>query len=81
MYGIIIIKVVHKVTLTFLMSHKIYLKVTSALFLIIAVLHALRLLYGWEAIIGGWMVPSWLSWIALVVALFLGYQGMKLAKK
>ena len=47
------------------------------LFLIIAVLHALRLLYGWPAVIGTFVVPMWASWVAVVVAGTLSYHGLK----
>ncbi|MBI2639983.1 MAG: hypothetical protein HYW90_03810 [Candidatus Sungbacteria bacterium] len=60
---------------------KIYSLVAGTIFLIIALLHALRLIYGWEAMIGGWMVPIWLSWLALAIGLFLSYQGFLLARK
>lgn len=57
-----------------------YYSVTSLIFLIIAVLHALRLYYGWVASIGGFTIPVSWSWVALVIAGYLGYQGMKLGK-
>lgn len=63
------------------MTHKTYLTLTGAIFLLIAVLHLLRAIYGWDAAIGGWVVPLWLSWVALVVAGYLGYQGIKFGKK
>jgi hypothetical protein len=40
-----------------------------------AVLHALRLLLGWEAVIGGWSVPTWFSWVALALAGYLAYSA------
>lgn len=62
------------------MNSKNYLKVTSVLFLVIALLHLLRLVYGWQAVIGGWTAPMWLSWVALVVAGYLGYEGWRMSK-
>ena len=64
-----------------MIQEKKYLSITAAIFLIIAVLHLLRLVLGWGAEIGGWMVPSWLSWIAVVVAGLLAYMGFKLVGK
>ena len=63
------------------MTHKTYTLTTAVLFLVIAVLHALRLAYGWTAVLGGWTVPAWLSLVALVVAAYLAWQGFKLGKK
>ena len=45
-----------------------FTKLGSAFFSLIAVLHAMRLLYGWEAQIGGWTVPFWLSGVAVLAA-------------
>jgi hypothetical protein len=45
-----------------------FIKIATFLFGLIAVLHALRLIYGWEAVIGGWAVPTWFSGLAVVIA-------------
>ena len=60
---------------------KTYFLVTGVIFLAIAVLHALRLVYGWEAVIGGWAVPMWFSWLGVVITLFLAFQGFRLRMK
>jgi uncharacterized membrane protein len=62
------------------MSQKTYLKTAGLVFLIIAVLHLLRLVLGWSAVFEGWSVPQWLSAVALVVAGYLGYEGFRLSK-
>lgn len=62
------------------MSQKRYITVTGIVFLIIAVLHLLRLLLGWEAVIGGWHVPVWVSCLALVVFGYLAYTAFRLAR-
>ena len=62
------------------MALKIYLKTAGTIFLIIAVLHLLRLVLGWNAVLEGWSVPLWLSAVALVVAGYLGYEGFRLSK-
>lgn len=45
------------------------------MFLIIAVLHAMRLLYQWEANVAGVEVPLWASMAAVVIAGYLAYRG------
>lgn len=45
----------------------------GTLFLLVAILHALRILLGWEAVIAGWKVPIGFSWLALALAGFLSY--------
>jgi len=63
------------------MSQKTFLFMTGAIFTAIAVVHLLRLLFGWEAIVGSWTVPRWISWVALVVAGYLACEAIRLGKK
>ena len=57
------------------MSQKTFAVTTGVVFSLIAALHALRLLLGWEAVIGGWNVPLWLSWVAIAVSGYLAYTA------
>ena len=59
------------------MDRKTFTVTAGVVFSLIAVLHALRLLLGWEAMIGGWSVPMWLSWLALALAGYLAYTAFK----
>ena len=59
------------------MAQTTYNAVTAALFLIVAVLHLLRIVFGWAAQIGGVTVPIWASWLALVVAGGLAWAGFR----
>lgn len=63
------------------MSHKVYLITTGLIFLVIALLHLLRLLLGWEAVFEGWVVPKWLSLVALIIAGYLAYKGLRLSRR
>ena len=54
--------------------------IAGLIFLIVAVLHSLRLLQGWHASIGGWIVPIWVSWVGLALAGFLAYTAFRLKK-
>jgi len=63
------------------MDQKTFTIVAGAIFAIVALLHVLRILMGWPAVIGGWEVPMWVSWIALVVAGGLSYFGLSLATR
>jgi hypothetical protein len=51
------------------------------IFTIIALLHLLRIIYGWDPVVEGWTVPQWISWVALIVSGYLGYEGLRLAIK
>lgn len=59
----------------------IYGKIFSAVFALVAILHALRIINQWEAVIGGWNVPMWLSGLAIVLASILSVIGYKISYK
>ena len=63
------------------MSQRTFTIIASAIFGVVALLHVLRIFLGWPAVIGGWTVPMWLSWIGLVVAGGLSYFGISLAMR
>ena len=48
------------------MSRRAYLLITAIIFSLIALLHLVRIVFGWSAVIGGWSVPMWLSWVGIV---------------
>ncbi len=60
------------------MNQKYFYNVTLAVFSLIALLHAMRLVYGWSAVIGGLEVPMWLSGLAVILAGYLAYSAFKL---
>ena len=64
-----------------MLKEKNYYLVVATIFLIIALLHLLRVTLGWSAVIGGWELPFWLSWVAIIVASYLAYEGFKFSKK
>jgi len=57
------------------MTQRTFNLTAGTLFLLVAILHALRLLFGWHASMGGWIVPMWVSWAGVVVAGFLAYSA------
>ncbi len=63
------------------MKQGAFLLVTSSIFALIALLHALRLTYGWKVTIGGWTVPVWVSAIGFLIAGYLAVQGLLLKRK
>ena len=60
------------------MNQKTFSTVTLVVFSLIALLHALRLVYDWNAVIAGWEVPMWLSGLSVIVSGFLAYNAFKL---
>ena len=63
------------------MNEKTYYCIASTLFLIIAVLHLLRVLYGWEAKIGEVIIPLWFSGVAAVLTGYLAIRGYLFATR
>lgn len=55
-----------------------YLRISSALFGLIALAHLLRLLRHWPAVIAGQPVPAWISIVALVVTATLSIWALRL---
>jgi hypothetical protein len=49
--------------------------VTATLFLVVAIIHLLRIIFGWSVEIGGLSIPFWASWLGVLVAGALAYLG------
>lgn len=63
------------------MSKNTFALVAGTIFLIVAVTHALRLVFKWELIIASWQVPMWVSVVALIAAGYLAYEGFRMSKR
>jgi hypothetical protein len=63
------------------MKQGAFLLVTSSIFALIALLHALRLIYGWNVTIGEWAAPVWVSAVGFLIAGYLACQGFILKNK
>jgi len=61
------------------MNIKTFSLVAGVVFGVVAVIQILRIVMGWDVMIGGWAVPIWFSWIAAPVAGFLSFTGLRLA--
>jgi hypothetical protein len=57
------------------LSWKTYANVSATIFLLVALAHLLRVIFGWEVRIGALDIPGWVSWLALVVTAVLAYFG------
>jgi hypothetical protein len=62
------------------MTQRTFSLVTAVLFIWIALLHVIRLFLGWQVAIAGTVLPMWISWLGLVLAAFLAYEGLRLAR-
>jgi hypothetical protein len=63
------------------MSPKIFLLTAGAIFALIALVQLLRILFGVTVVVYDIPVPMWVSGIAVVITGYLGYQGIRLARK
>ncbi len=62
------------------MNHKTFTRITGMLFLAVALLQLVRLGWGWEVIVAGVMIPFWASGVAVCIAGYLAYTGIRLSK-
>ena len=62
------------------MSQKIFSLVAGVIFLVIAIMHVLRLVLKWEAIVNGRTMPMWVSWVGVLIAGCLAYEGFRLSQ-
>lgn len=63
------------------MGTRLYLSIAGIMFLLLALFHALRLIFLWDAVIAGWEIPMWISWVGSIAALCLAFFGFKLREK
>ena len=63
------------------MRQKTFSLVVGLIFLLIAVMHVLRLALKWEVVLNGWSVPMWVSAIAIVITAYLAFEGLKLGRR
>ena len=57
------------------LNRKTYMTVTATLFIVVAIMHLLRIILGWQVEIGGLSIPFWVSWLGVLVAGALAYFG------
>ena len=63
------------------MSPKTFSLTAGVVFVLVAIGHALRVIFAAEWTMQGRAVPMWASWVAVVIAGYLAYEGFRLSKK
>lgn len=63
------------------MSQRTFSLVAGLIFLVVALMHLLRLALGWHVVLGGWTLPMWVSWVGFLIAGYLAYTGLRLASR
>ena len=57
------------------MNQQTFVSVAAWFFLLVAILHLMRVGFGWDATVGPWQVPAWFSWAAAAAGAYLAYVG------
>ncbi len=60
---------------------RVYLFVSGLMFAVIALLHLLRLVNGWQLELGPWSLPMWVSWGGAIGPGLLSAWGFRLATR
>ena len=63
------------------MNKQTFIKIATAVFAIVGVVHIYRAINGLPFVVAGWVVPVSLSWVAGLLALVLAYSGYRYWKK
>ncbi|MDE2590326.1 MAG: hypothetical protein KGL95_11770 [Patescibacteria group bacterium] len=63
------------------MSVKTFLTIAGFIFSLVGLLHLLRLLTGFQVILGGWALPLWLSIFGVILPWYLAYNAFMFARK
>ena len=62
------------------MHSKSYYQITAFLLLVGVIIHVWHLWSKMPIMIGSWEMPAYVSWVSVVVAGYLAYQGFRLSR-
>ena len=62
-------------------SEKHLLTIAGLIFLLMALVHLTRIAFGWGFALGDFMVPTWLSWIGILITAYLSYASFHFARR
>lgn len=63
------------------MNRERYFLITAIVFMVVALAHLARIVFGWSFVIDGWSVPMWVSWVAAAATGALAYYGFLFSRK
>ena len=63
------------------MNQKSFSLIAGVVFLLIALGHVIRIVFGASFVVQDIPVPMWASWIAVVITGYLAYEAFRLARK
>lgn len=62
-------------------SERGLLKAVGTVFLIVALLHLLRVAFGWNLIVDEAVIPTWVSWFGVLIPGYLSYASFHFASR
>ncbi len=62
------------------MNSRSYLLVSGSIFGLLAVLHLLRVMNGWDLVIGSWSAPTWATWLGILLPAALSAWAFRLVR-
>lgn len=63
------------------MNQRTFSLAAGLIFLVVALMHFSRLALRWNVTLDGWTAPMWVSWVALPVAGYLAFEGLRLSRR
>jgi len=63
------------------MTSKSFGLIAGVIFLVMAVAHVLRLIFHFDVIFAGYIVPMWVNWVAAPLAAYLAWSGFGISRK
>lgn len=63
------------------MIKSFYFFIVGTFFTLGAIFHFIRLMFEWDIYIGLWSIPSWVSSLVILFAIFMVYFSLKLIKE
>ncbi len=62
-------------------NERTLLNVAGLVFLAVALVHLVRLAFGWKILLGAVVVPFWVSWCGVFIAGYLSYSSFHFARR
>ena len=63
------------------MSEKMFSLIVGIVFLLIALSHFVRVVFGVSLVVQDFSVPMWASAVAVIIAAYLSYEGFHFSRK
>lgn len=61
-------------------SERTLLTLSGTVFLVIALAHFIRIMFGMRLILGTFTIPLWLSWVGVAITIYLSYSSFHFAR-